>query len=156
MDMVQAYSLTVTPVTVTRYKAIWLQWHFSKFPMSYGILKLLLILSHQRSRCFRWICIFYYDLSSCCHRWQNLSWNWTDFLLLVVWTRTSEGEICQGLLHCENTKHSWKKFNANFMSNSVTCGSTSLGHKWRLQIHRKQRLLWWPKIRRSFKMPCLI
>ena len=36
---IQEKSLTVTLVTVTQYRAIWLQWHFSDFPISNLIVK---------------------------------------------------------------------------------------------------------------------
>ena len=37
MLKVQASPLTVTPVTVTQYRAFWLQWHFSDFPIGFFI-----------------------------------------------------------------------------------------------------------------------
>ena len=47
MLKVQASPLTVTPVTVTQYRAFWLQWHFSYFPIGLFIVKHVWIQWHS-------------------------------------------------------------------------------------------------------------
>ena len=96
----------------------------------------------QKFLAARWVWIswwsfflFFYDLSSCCHKWHNLPWYWTfeifksflrsysvnnsdkfhpqkcGFTQPIKWNKAYS-------LHCEKTKQSWKshmrKFNVKF------------------------------------------